>query len=267
MAEIELENICYSVDDKVIFDNISISFVKNKITTILGPSGTGKTTLLKIISGVVKPRSGNVNVLGHSLDVISESQHKNILKNIGMMFQSSALFNDLNVYDNVAFPLREHTNLSENTIKTFVLLKLHSVGLRGCQDLMPHELSGGMQRRVAFARSSALDPKIMLYDEPFTGLDPISLGVSLQLIKHYNTYFKTTSIIVSHDIEETFAISDQVYVIAHGNIIAHGTPNELRTSNNPELKQFINGEPDGPVRFHQPAKDYFKELDEDLKVS
>ena len=246
--------------DRLIFDNISLQLQRGKITAIMGPSGTGKTTLLKLIGGQLSPKQGSVVVDGHNVHQIERTQLYQLRKKMGMLFQSGALLTDMSVYDNVAFPLREHTHLSESMIRSLVLMKLQAVGLRGARDLMPSELSGGMARRVALARAIVLDPMMIMYDEPFTGQDPISLGVLLHLIKSLNTTLGLTSIIVSHDVRETSDIADYIYIIDNGKIIDHGTPTQIQQSESEWVQQFINGDMDGPVHFHYPAPDYVDDL-------
>lgn len=226
----------------------------------MGSSGTGKTTLLRLIGGQLQPDSGSVSVEGEIVHKISRSKLYNLRKKLGMLFQNGALLTDISVFDNVAFPLREHTQLSERMIQDLVLMKLHAVGLRGAKDLMPSELSGGMARRVALARAIALDPDIIMYDEPFTGQDPISMGVVVRLIRDLNDALNLTSVIVSHDIEETKRIADYIYLLSEGKVVAHGTPETLDNSDSEWAMQFLKGKSDGPVPFHFPAQDYQQEL-------
>lgn len=226
----------------------------------MGPSGTGKTTLLQLIGGQLTPHAGKVIVDGQNVQQLTHTQLYELRKKMGMLFQSGALLTDLNVFDNVAFPLREHTHLSESMIRTLVLMKLQAIGLRGARALMPSELSGGMARRIALARAIALDPMMIMYDEPFTGQDPISLGVLLHLIKSLNTTLELTSIIVSHDVLETSAIADYIYVISDGKVVDHGSPEHIKKSNSEWVQQFMNGDADGPVHFHYPAPDYIEDL-------
>ena len=227
---------------------------------IMGPSGTGKTTLLKLIGGQIKPDSGSVYVAGHNLGRLTRPELFELRRDIGMLFQTGALFSEMNVFDNVAFPIKIHTDLSEDMIRDLVLMKLQSVGLRGASMLSPNELSGGMKRRVALARAMALDPALMMYDEPFTGLDPIALGVIVQLIKNLGDVYSTTSIVVSHDIQETNSIADYVYLISDGRLIGEGAPSQLERETSPRVRQFLDGLPDGPVPFHYPAPDYAHQL-------
>lgn len=226
----------------------------------MGPSGTGKTTLLRLITGELKPATGSIEVDGKLIDKLRYQDLYELRKRIGMLFQSGALFTDLSVFENVAFPLREHTKLPEQLIRTLVLMKLQAVGLRGARDLMPNELSGGMARRVALARAIALDPMMILYDEPFAGQDPISMGVLVKLIRLLNDALGLTSVIVSHDIHETASIADYLYIISESQVIEHGTAEQLKHSELPWTRQFMQGLPDGPVPFHYPAIDYASDL-------
>ncbi|WP_034855976.1 ABC transporter ATP-binding protein [Ignatzschineria larvae DSM 13226] len=251
---IELTDIQLSFGDRQIFNNLSIQIPTGKITAILGPSGSGKTTLLKMLSGQMPPDSGDVELMGQNIGSISTKNLYEIRTKMGVLFQSGALFTDMTVYDNIAFALREHTDLNESMIETLVLLKLQSVGLRALKDSYPSQLSGGQARRVALARAIALDPALLLYDEPFTGQDPISMGVLIRLIKNLNDALKITSVVISHDVEEVLSISDNVCVLGEKKIIAQGTPDEIRNHPNPWVKQFINGDADGPVPFHIPTK-------------
>ncbi len=251
---IELTDIQLRFGERQIFNNLSVEIPTGKITAILGPSGSGKTTLLKILSGQFAPDSGKVRLMGQDLATISTKDLYKIRTKMGVLFQSGALFTDMTVYDNVAFALREHTELNEAMINTLVLLKLQSVGLRALKDSYPAQLSGGQARRVALARAIALDPALLLYDEPFTGQDPISMGVLIRLIKNLNDALKITSVVISHDVEEVLSIADNVCVLGEKQIIAHGTPDEIRHHPNPWVQQFINGNADGPVPFHIPTK-------------
>jgi phospholipid/cholesterol/gamma-HCH transport system ATP-binding protein len=239
--------------ERWIFDGLDIDIPRGAVTAIMGPSGTGKTTLLKLIGGQLVPDEGSIEVDGQNVHALSTAELYRLRMRMGMLFQSGALLTDLSVFDNVAFPLREHTRLSESMIRKLVLLKLEAVGLRGARDLMPAELSGGMARRVALARAIALDPMMIMYDEPFTGQDPISMGVLVQLIRQLNDAAHLTSILVSHDVAETLQIADRVYVISGGRVIESGTPAELAESGGEWTRQFIQGLPDGPVPFHYPA--------------
>lgn len=256
----EIEQVSFFRKEKLILDNVDIKIVKGKITAIMGPSGCGKTTLLRLIGGQIMPDRGIVRVLGNQLNNISRKDLYKLRKQMGMLFQSGALFTDLSVFENVAFPLREHTNLPEEMIKDLVLMKLEAVGLRGAISLMPSELSGGMVRRVALARAIALDPNLIMYDEPFTGQDPISMGVLVKLIKTLNNLLGLTTILVSHDIHETLSIADYVYLISNAKVVESGSPEELRNSSNPWVQQYILALPDGPVPFHYPANSYKQDL-------
>lgn len=257
---VSVHNLSFSRGNKKIFDNISLKFERGKITAIMGPSGTGKTTLLKLIGGQLFPDQGTVTVDGRDVHRLRRSELYNLRKRMGMLFQSGALLTDMSVFDNVAFPLREHTHLPESMIRTLVLMKLQAVGLRGARDLMPNELSGGMARRIALARAIALDPMMIMYDEPFTGQDPISMGALVHLIKSLNNILGLTSIIVSHDVHETAAIADYIYVLSDGKIIGQGTPEEIQQSESEWVQQFMTGAADGPVHFHYPATDYVDDL-------
>jgi phospholipid/cholesterol/gamma-HCH transport system ATP-binding protein len=245
---------------KVIFDGIDLDIPRGAVTAIMGPSGTGKTTLLRLISGQLRPSAGSVEVDGAMVQALSRRELYALRTRMGMLFQSGALLGDLSVFDNVAFPLREHARLPEPVLRRLVLMKLEAVGLRGAAALMPSQLSGGMARRVALARAVALDPMMVMYDEPFTGQDPISMGVLVSLVRHLNDAGGMTSIIVSHDVPETLGIADQVYVIAGRHVICSGTPAEVAADTNPRVRQFLDGQPDGPVHFHYPAAPLADEL-------
>jgi phospholipid/cholesterol/gamma-HCH transport system ATP-binding protein len=257
---VEFQNVRFGYGERVILDDVSFTIPRGKVTALMGASGGGKTTVMRLIGGQYKAQKGQVMLhspkgLGDALDVGGMNRDALYLarRRMGMLFQFGALFTDASVFDNVAFPLREHTNLSEDLIRDVVLMKLNAVGLRGARDLMPSEVSGGMARRVALARAIALDPELVMYDEPFAGLDPISLGTAARLIRQLNDAMGLTSLVVSHDLEETFHIADQVIILANGKIAAQGTPDEVRHSDNPLVHQFVNALPDGPVRFHYPA--------------
>lgn len=250
---IEIRGLQFRRGRRDIFTGVDLDICRGKITAIMGPSGTGKTTLMKLIAGQLTPRAGTVMVDGQNIHKLSRDKLYQWRRNLGVLFQSGALLTDLSVYENVAFPLREHTRLSESMIRTLVLAKLEAVGLRGARDLMPGELSGGMARRVALARAIAMDPSIILYDEPFTGQDPISMGVLVKLIGDLNAALSTTSVIVSHDVDETLSIADYAYVIAEGRVVAEGSPQELEQSDSDWIKQFLHALPDGPLPFHYPA--------------
>lgn len=239
---------------RTIFQDVDIVIPRGKITAIMGPSGTGKTTLLRLIGGQLTPTAGSVTVEGQRIHQLSRNALYQLRKRMGMLFQSGGLFTHLNVFENVAFPLREHTQLSESMIHTLVLMKLQMVGLRGAWSLMPNELSGGMARRVALARAIALDPALIMYDEPFTGQDPISMGVLVKLVRTLNDALGLTSIIVSHDVQETLGIADYVYVIVDQKVIGQGKPESILHHSSEQLQQFIQGLPDGPVPFDYPAK-------------
>lgn len=244
----------------MIFDGMDMDIQRGKVTAIMGPSGTGKTTLLKLIGGQLRPSSGSIEIEGQRVHKLKQKPLYTLRKKMGMLFQSGALLTDISVFDNVAFPLREHTKLNESMISHLVLMKLQAVGLRGARDLMPSELSGGMARRVALARAIALDPMMIMYDEPFTGQDPISMGVLVQLIKVLNNALGLTSIVVSHDVQETCAIADYVYLVSNGKVVDHGSPKQLADSDSQWSQQFMKGMADGPVPFHYAAKDYASDL-------
>lgn len=257
---VEIRNLSFSRGEHLIFDDISLCIPRGRVTAIMGPSGIGKTTLLKLIGGQLTPSHGSVLFDGHNVHQCGREQLFNLRKRMSMLFQSGALFTDMNVFDNVAFALREHSGLSESIIGRIVLMKLEAVGLRGAAKMMPTELSGGMQRRVALARAIALEPDMVMYDEPFAGQDPVSMGVLVKLIRELSDALQLTSIVISHDVQEVLGIADYVYVMADKRIIAQGTPAELKCADNSQLKQFIDGEPDGPVPFHFPADSYAQAL-------
>lgn len=251
---IEISGVGYSYDRRrTILTGIDMVIPRGKVVAIMGISGSGKTTLLRLIGGALKPTQGTVKINGQFTHELDREGLYRMRRRMGMLFQFGALFTDLSVFDNVAFPLREHTDLSPALIRDIVLMKLDAVGLRGARELMPSEISGGMARRVALARAMALDPELMMYDEPFAGLDPISLGTAARLIRQLNDTLALTTIVVSHDLEETFRIADQVIILANGRIVAQGTPEEVRHSTDPLVHQFVSAAPDGPVRFHYPA--------------
>jgi phospholipid/cholesterol/gamma-HCH transport system ATP-binding protein len=252
---IVIRDLVFKRGDRMIFDGLNMTVPRGRITALMGPSGCGKTTLLRIIGGQLKPDSGSVLVRGQDVTRLRRADLLELRKDIGMLFQASALFTDLSVFENVAFPLREHTELPEDSIRDLVLMKLNAVGLRGARDLMPSQLSGGMARRVALARAIALDPCLLLYDEPFTGQDPISMGVVVTLIRRLNAALGATSLLVSHDVRETAAISDRIYIVDGGQVVAGGGSSDLFNHESPQVRQFINGSPDGPVPFHYPADD------------
>ena len=254
---VEFRNVRFGYGERLILDDVSFTIPRGKVTALMGASGGGKTTVMRLIGGQFRAQQGQVLLHGATgtdaaLDV-GGMRRDAARRRMGMLFQFGALFTDLSVFDNVAFPLREHTDLSEDLIRDVVLMKLNAVGLRGARDLMPSEVSGGMARRVALARAIALDPELVMYDEPFAGLDPISLGTAARLIRQLNDAMGLTSIVVSHDLEETFHIADQVIILANGKIAAQGTPDEVRHSDNPLVHQFVHALPEGPVHFHYPA--------------
>ena len=257
---VRIRDLHFSRGARKIFDGIDLDIRRGQVTAIMGPSGTGKTTLLKLIGGQLKPQRGTIEVVGQNVHKLSRSKLYELRKRMGMLFQSGALLTDITVFDNIAFPIREHSRLPESMVRDLVLMKLEAVGLRGARQLMPSELSGGMARRVALARAIALDPMMIMYDEPFTGQDPISMGVLVQLIRKLNDALDLTSIIVSHDVAETSAISDYIYVLSNGRVVGHGTPKALQETDSAWVKQFVQGLPDGPVPFHYPAPDYAEEL-------
>jgi phospholipid/cholesterol/gamma-HCH transport system ATP-binding protein len=245
---------------RAIFDGVDIDIPRGSVTAIMGPSGTGKTTLLKLIGGQLRPDAGTIEVDGQNVHALSTPDLYRLRMRMGMLFQSGALLTDLSVFENVAYPLREHTRLGPSMIRKLVLMKLEAVGLRGAWNLMPSELSGGMARRVALARAIALDPMMIMYDEPFTGQDPISMGVLVQLIRRLNDAARITSVVVSHDVAETAEIADLIYVISNGRVIESGAPQTLRDTGGEWTRQFIGGLPDGPVPFHYPAADLENDL-------
>lgn len=257
---IKVENLSFYRGHRSIFNGLSMDIPRGKVTAIMGPSGIGKTTLLKLIGGQLKPDGGRVLIDNQDFMKLSRKELFDARAKMGMLFQSGALFSDLSVFENVAFPLRAHTKLPDDMIRDIVLMKLHAVGLRGARSLMPSELSGGMTRRVALARTIALDPELIMYDEPFAGQDPIAMGVLVQLIRLLNDALGLTSILVSHDIAEALSIADHAIIIADGRVIGAGSPAELKKNDSPLVRQFVNGLPDGPVPFHYPAGDYKMDL-------
>ncbi|WP_369602562.1 ATP-binding cassette domain-containing protein [Hahella sp. SMD15-11] len=259
-AYIEIRNLTFRRGERVIFDNVSLTIPRGKVTTIMGPSGTGKTTLLRLIGGQLRPDSGTIHVDGVNIHALKRKELYAMRERMGMLFQSGALFSDLNVFENVAFPLRVHTDLPDDMIRDIVLMKLHAVGLRGARELMPSELSGGMARRAALARAIALDPELIMYDEPFTGQDPIAMAVIVQLVRLLNDALGLTSVLVSHDVAESLSITDHLCIIAEGRVMGEGSPDALRREGSPFVRQFLNGLPDGPVPFHYPAADYRVDL-------
>ncbi|HEX5514680.1 MAG TPA: ABC transporter ATP-binding protein [Gammaproteobacteria bacterium] len=257
---IEIRDLHFSRGTRKIFDGVDIDILRGQVTAIMGPSGTGKTTLLRLIGGQLRPDRGSIRVDGVDVHKLGRSALYQLRRRMGMLFQSGALFTDLSVFDNVAFPLREHTRLPETLIRHLVLLKLEAVGLRGARDLQPSQLSGGMARRVALARAIALDPMMVMYDEPFSGQDPISMGVLVQLIRKLNDALGLTSIVVSHDVQETAAIADRIYLISEGKVVQAGTSQELFDSQSAWAQQFMRALPDGPVPFHYPGPDFRRDL-------
>jgi phospholipid/cholesterol/gamma-HCH transport system ATP-binding protein len=259
---IEIDRVTFGYDaSRTILNDVSLRFARGKVTAILGGSGCGKTTLLRLIAGVYPATQGQVVFDGERVDTGNREQLYRLRRRLGMLFQFGALFTDLSVFDNVAFPLREHSKLPESMIRDIVLMKLNAVGLRGAAPLRISQVSGGMARRIALARAMALDPELIMYDEPFAGLDPISMGVAANLIRKLNDTTGATSLIVSHDVLECFSICDYAYLLSsQGRVVAHGRPDELRASTHPEVRQFIGGEPDGPVRFHYPAAPLAEDL-------
>ncbi|WP_035880219.1 ABC transporter ATP-binding protein [Cupriavidus sp. BIS7] len=253
IVELADVDFAYAAGDKPILSGLSMRFPRGKVVAVMGGSGCGKTTVMRLIGGMVRPQRGSVTFNGADIDAMDQKGLYAVRRQMGMLFQFGALFTDLSVFDNVAFPLREHTDLPDSMIRDLVLMKLNAVGLRGARDLMPAQISGGMARRVALARAIALDPALLMYDEPFAGLDPISLGLTANLIRDLNDALGATTIIVSHDVQETFQIADYVYFIANGRIAAEGTPETLRTSSDPFVHQFVHAEADGPVPFHYPG--------------
>lgn len=257
---VAIENVGFFFGEKQILANVTIEIPTHGVTVIMGPSGCGKSTLLNLICGRLEPTSGTISVFGQRVDTLTEPQLFDLRRRLGMMFQSSALLTDINVFENVAFPMRENTDLPEPLIHKLVLLKLEQVGLRGAQDMLPAELSGGMARRVALARATAMDPELLLFDEPFVGLDPISVGVITKLVRELTDALNTTSIVVTHDVEEGLSIADQVFLLGDGSVLASGTPAELLESSQSAVRQFLHGLPDGPVPFHYPAGHFRGEL-------
>ncbi len=255
-----VRGLSFHYGDRIIFRNVDLDIPRGKVTAIMGPSGTGKTTLLRLIGGQIRPNAGRIEVDGACVHELGRKELYQLRKRMSMLFQSGALFTDLTVFENVAFPLREHTRLPENLIRTLVLMKLEAVGLRGARDLMPSELSGGMARRAALARAIALDPMMIMYDEPFSGQDPITMGVLIKLIRTLNDALGLTSVIVSHDVKETASIADYIYLISDGSVADHGPPQALERSNSAWVEQFLHALPDGPMSFHYPAPSYVQDL-------
>ena len=250
---VELKNLTFGYGERVILRDVGFGVPRGKVTALMGVSGGGKTTVLRLIGGQYQAQQGQVLFDGQDVGAMDQGALYAARRRMGMLFQFGALFTDMTVFDNVAFPLREHTDLSEDLVRDIVLMKLDAVGLRGARDLRPSEISGGMSRRVALARAIALDPELIMYDEPFAGLDPISLGTAAQLIRRLNDSLGITSLIVSHDVKETFEIADHVVVLANGGVVAQGSPAELMASADPLIHQFVHALSDGPVPFHYPA--------------
>ena len=259
-AAARLSGVHYQVRGHSVFKDLNLSIERGKITAIMGPSGTGKTTLLRLITGQLQPDQGQVSVDGVDLAALKTDQLYALRQRMGMLFQNGALLTDLDVYENVAFPLREHADLPESLVARIVLMKLQAVGLRGAARLMPSELSGGLARRIALARAIVMDPKILIYDEPFAGLDPIAMGVVLRLIRNMNQALGLTSIVVSHDVQEITALADTVYLLSEGRVVASGAPASLHNSQDAMVRQFLTGGEEGPVPFHYPAADYLQQM-------
>jgi phospholipid/cholesterol/gamma-HCH transport system ATP-binding protein len=258
---VEIRDLNFSYGARPILSGVHMDFPRGKIVAVMGGSGSGKTTILRLIGGQLRPQAGKISVEGQIVHQLDTNGLYTLRREMGMLFQHGALFTDLTVFENVAFPLREHTNLPEELIRDLVLMKLHAVGLRNAAQLKPSEISGGMARRVALARAVALDPRLIMYDEPFAGLDPISMGVIANLIRRLNDALGSTSILVSHDVHESFAIADYVYFLSNGKVVAEGSPGALLESTDPYVKQFVHAEPDGPVPFHYPGKSLAEDLD------
>ncbi|MBR7800807.1 ABC transporter ATP-binding protein [Undibacterium fentianense] len=257
---VEIRDLQFGYGNRQILSGLSMDFPRGKVIAVMGGSGSGKTTILRLIGGQIVPQRGHVKVDGEVVHTLKAHGMYALRRKMGMLFQHGALFTDLSVFENVAFPLREHTELSESMIQDLVLMKLNAVGLRNAARLKPSEISGGMARRVALARAVALDPQLIMYDEPFAGLDPISMGVTATLIRNLNDALGSTSILVSHDVHETFVIADYVYFLSQGKIVAQGTPQEMLASTDPYVKQFVHAESDGPVPFHYPGRSLAQEL-------
>ncbi len=257
---VEIRGLQFSYGQRSILSGLDMDFPRGKVVAVMGGSGSGKTTILRLIGGQLRPQAGTVNVDGQMVPTLGTKALYAVRRQMGMLFQHGALFTDLTVFENVAFPLREHTDLPEPLLYDLVLMKLEAVGLRNAAQLKPAEISGGMARRVALARAIALDPRLIMYDEPFAGLDPISMGVTANLIRKLNDALGSTSILVSHDVNESFSIADYVYFLSQGKIVAHGTPAAMRASDDPYVRQFVHAEPDGPVPFHVPGKSLADDL-------
>lgn len=257
---VEIRDLQFGYAERTVLSGLNMDFARGKLIAVMGGSGSGKTTILRLIGGQLRPQSGSVKVDGTSVHTLAKKELYVLRRRMGMLFQFGALFTDLTVFDNVAFPLREHTDLREELIRDLVLMKLHAVGLRNAAYLKPAEISGGMARRVALARAIALDPQLIMYDEPFAGLDPISMGVTANLIRRLNDALGSTSILVSHDVHESFAIADYVYFLSQGKIVAQGTPQQMMESDDPYVRQFVHAQPDGPVPFHYPGRSIAEDL-------
>lgn len=257
---IEIRDLKYSRGARVIFEDLNLTIKRGEVSAVMGPSGTGKTTLLRLITRQLIPQQGAIFIDGIDISTLSQTELYRLRQKFGMLFQNGALLTDINVFENVAFPLREHTDLTDRLIRHVVLTKLHAVGLRGAADMMPSELSGGMARRVALARAMVMDPEILIYDEPFVGLDPISMGVIVRLVRRMNDALGITSIVVSHDVAEISTVADRSYLISDGKVAASGSPDELKTAPSELVKQFMHGMADGPVAFHFDAPDYAEQL-------
>jgi phospholipid/cholesterol/gamma-HCH transport system ATP-binding protein len=257
---VEVRGVRYSAGPRQIFDGLDLTIPRGRITAVMGPSGTGKTTLLRLLTGQAWPTSGSVQMLGQDVGSLSRRELFALRRRMGMLFQNGALLTDLSVFENVAFPVREHARLPEPVLRRLVLMKLEAVGLRGAEGLMPQELSGGMARRVALARAIVMDPEVLIYDEPFVGLDPVSMGIIVRLIRRLNDALGITSIVVSHDVQEVGSIADYSYLLAGGRAVAQGTTAELNASSDPAVRQFMQGSSEGPVSFHYPAPDYAQAL-------
>ncbi len=257
---VDIRELHFGYNERSILSGLNMQFERGKVIAVMGGSGSGKTTVLRLIGGQIRPQSGSLTVDGQEVAALDQNGLYQLRRRMGMLFQHGALFTDLSVFDNVGFPLREHTRLSEAMIHDLVLMKLHAVGLSNAAALKPGEISGGMARRVALARAIALDPQLIMYDEPFAGLDPISMGVTANLIRKLNDALGSTSIVVSHDVNESFLIADYVYFLSQGRIVAHGTPQQMRESTDPYVKQFVNAEADGPVPFHYPGRSIDEQL-------
>jgi phospholipid/cholesterol/gamma-HCH transport system ATP-binding protein len=257
---VEVRGVRYSAGPRLIFDGLDLTVERGSITAILGPSGTGKTTLLRLLTGQIRPEAGSVGVLGQEVPTLPRRGLFALRRRMGMLFQNGALLTDLNVFENVAFPVREHARLPEPVLRRLVLMKLEAVGLRGAAELMPQQLSGGMARRVALARAIVMDPEVLIYDEPFVGLDPVSMGFIVRLIRRLNDALGITSIVVTHDVQEVGSIADYSYLLAGGRTVAQGTTPQLQASQEPAVRQFMQGSSEGPVAFHYPAPDYSQQL-------